>query len=128
MWVKKDQQARSVPEESSAGAFYGIKLAAGSTIEPLTPSDPTLSNLQSGQPPAGAGKVRSVAFTPDGSSLVFHANFSVEHAVTAACGLWSCAWPSGDKQAWSPQRLTRVGHEIQKFGWGNKHVEILAHT
>jgi hypothetical protein len=108
-----------ISEESSAGAFYGIKLTPGSAIEALTPSNPMLPKLQSGQPPAGAGKVRSAAFTPDGDSLIFHANFSVEHAVTAACGLWACSWPSGEHSK-PPQRLTAAGHEIQKFGWGNK--------
>lgn len=113
-----------ISEESSAGAFYGIKLTAGSAIEALTPSDQTLPKLQSGQPPAGAGKVRSAAFTPDGESLILHANFSVEHAVTAACGLWSYAWPSGDAQIpQQPQRLTAAGHEIQKFGFGKQQLK-----
>ena len=113
-----------ISEESSAGAFYGIKLTAGSAIEALTPSDRTLPKLQSGQPPAGAGKVRSAAFTPDGESLILHANFSVEHAVTAACGLWSYAWPSGDAQIpQQPQRLTAAGHEIQKFGFGKQQLK-----
>ena len=114
-----------ISEESSAGAFYGIKLTTGSVIEALTPSDPMLPKLQSGQAPAGAGKVRSAAFAPNGDSLIFHANFSVEHPVTAACGLWTCSWPSGE-QSQPPQRLTAPGHEIQKFGWGKKQYSIPA--
>lgn len=114
-----------ISEESSAGAYYGIKLdAPGSAMECLTPSDSSLPLLQSGMPPAGAGKVRAAAFTPDGSSLILHANFSVVHAVTAACGLWACAWPAGP--ALSRTRLTEAGHEIQKFGWGGEGRGIWA--
>ena len=115
-WPRSYREYHSyIEEESSAGAFFGTKLASGGVIECLTPPNANLPNLQSGAPPAGAGKVRSAAFAPDGS-LVLHANFSVRHAVTAACGLWASPWPAAPPTA--PTRLSKAGHEIQKFGWG----------
>ena len=105
-----------ISEESSAGAFFGVKLTPDSdgAVESLTPPDSSLPKLQSGALPAGAGKVRGAAFSPDGSTLVLHANFSVEHAVTAAPGLWETTWPADSTAAVS--RITPKGQEIQKFG------------
>ena len=109
-------------EESSAGAFYGALLAPGAAAECLTPADESLPALQSGALPAGAGKVRGAAFGPDGT-LVLHANFSVTHPVTAACGLWRLDWPTtaagGGWAAPSRERLTAEGLEVSSFGWAD---------
>ena len=109
---------QSCVEESSAGAFYGAPLTPGAAAVCLTPADESLPALQSGALPAGAGKVRGAAFGPDGT-LVLHANFSVTHPVTAACGLWRLDWPAAAGSAPSRERLTAEGLEVSSFGWAD---------
>ena len=90
------ESLNTVPEEAMRGEFRACDLTTGE-IKKLTD---------------GAGKAWFISMVPDGSGVVYQANFELLRPITTHTDIYFHGWDET-----SPVRLTERGRNVDDFGW-----------
>eukprot|EP00124_Ichthyophonus_hoferi_P005081 Ihof_evm1s662 gene=Ihof_evmTU1s662 len=92
--------ANHIPEEAERGEIYIVDVCKGGNPRQAT---------------KGAGRVAQVKLSPDGSYVVYAANYSQDRPITTHLSLWRL--PVHSNQLTDPIRITPNGRSVEGYGF-----------